>query len=105
MAKTTTVTVTDDLDGSKNAEEVSFSFEGASWTIDLSAKNKAALEKALKPYMDAGAKVGGRRKSASSKSGRSDLADVRAWAKKNGHEVSERGRVPKAVLTAYDAAR
>ena len=47
MATQTTVTVTDDLDGSANAKAVTFSLNGESWTIDLSAKNRAALEKAL----------------------------------------------------------
>ena len=51
MARQTTVTVTDDLDGSANAQEVSFSLDGIAWTIDLSAKNRAALQKALKPYI------------------------------------------------------
>ncbi|MFV0375478.1 Lsr2 dimerization domain-containing protein, partial [Microbacterium sp.] len=33
-----------------------------------------------------------------------DYGPVREWAAKNGHTVSERGRVPAAVLAAYDAA-
>ena len=62
MARQTTVTVTDDLDGSANAKEVSFGLDGTSWTIDLSAKNRAALEKALKPYIAKapGSQPGGR---------------------------------------------
>ena len=46
IAKQTTVTILDDLDGSANAKEVSFSLDGRTWTIDLNAKNRAALEKA-----------------------------------------------------------
>ncbi|NNH23471.1 hypothetical protein HLB09_10285 [Pseudokineococcus marinus] len=34
---------------------------------------------------------------------RTDLDDVRAWARENGHEVAARGRVRQAVLDAYDA--
>jgi hypothetical protein len=30
-----------------------------------------------------------------------DLAAVRAWAREHGHQVSDRGRVPNAVLNAY----
>jgi hypothetical protein len=45
MARQTTVTVIDDLDGSANAKEVTFSLNGESWTIDLSAKNRNALER------------------------------------------------------------
>ena len=67
MATQTTVTVTDDLDGSANAKEVTFSLNGESWTIDLGAKNRAALEKALKPYIAKATKQGRRRPAASVK--------------------------------------
>ena len=109
MATQTTVTVTDDLDGSANAKEVTFSLNGESWTIDLSAKNRAALEKALKPYIAKATKQGRRRPAASVKrtarrAPRMDLAAVRDWAKRNGHQVSDRGRISAAVQQAYDAA-
>jgi hypothetical protein len=111
MAKTTIVQVSDDLDGSANASEVRFAFEGTEYAIDLSSKNRKNFEKALRPYIEAGTKVSGRgprtsRAARSKRSGASsvDLAAVRAWAKQNGHEVSDRGRLPKAVLDAYTAA-
>ena len=116
MARHTTVTVTDDLDGSANAKEVTFGWDGAWWTIDLSAKNRASLEKALKPYLAKATKQagraagsGGRRRTGSSASSRrggsrGDLAQVRAWARSNGHQVSDRGRISAAVQQAYDAA-
>lgn len=116
MARQTTVTVTDDLDGSANAKEVTFGWDGAWWSIDLSAKNRASLEKALKPYLAKatkqsarGARSGGARRTGSSPRSRSgssgrDLAAVRAWAKSNGHDVSDRGRISAAVQQAYDAA-
>lgn len=118
MAKTTIVQVSDDLDGSANASEVRFAFEGTEYAIDLSSKNRKVLEKALRPYVEAGTKVSGRRSAAtrsarakrsgnSGNSGNSaiDLAVVRAWAKENGHQVSDRGRLPKAVLDAYTASQ
>jgi hypothetical protein len=115
LAKTTIVQVSDDLDGSANAREVRFAFEGTEYTIDLSSKNRKALEKTLRPYIEAGTKVSGRRSGAtrsarakrSGNSGNSavDLAAVRAWAKENGHQVSDRGRLPKAVLDAYTASQ
>ncbi|MDQ2710334.1 MAG: Lsr2 family protein [Actinomycetota bacterium] len=109
MAKQTNVTVTDDLDGSANAKEVAFSFNGESWTIDLNAKNRAALEKALKPYIAKATKQGRRRAVSSSRkatgpASRTDLAAVRDWAKSNGHQVSNRGRISATVQQAYDAA-
>ena len=110
MAKQTTVSITDDLDGSTNAKEVSFSLNGRTWVIDLSAKNRAALEKALKPYIAKATEQSRRnrrgkavRSSARSKT-RTDLSTVRDWAKANGHKVSDRGRISAEVQKAYDAA-
>jgi len=110
MAKQTTVTITDDIDGSGNAKEVSFSLNGRSWVIDLNAKNRAALEKALKPYIAKATEQRGNsrrgkgvRKTSRARS-RHDLGAVREWAKANGHQVSDRGRISGAVQEAYDAA-
>jgi hypothetical protein len=110
MAKT--VVTTDDIDGSPNAETVTFSFDGRSFEIDLSKKSRTALEKALKPYIDAARPVGGR-SSRSSGNGRGrsrrsssvDLAAVRAWAAENGIAVSDRGRISTSVLEQYQAAQ
>ena len=109
MAKRTFTEITDDLDGSKDAQEFSFAYQGTEYTIDLGKKNAAAFEKALKPYLDAATKTsrrGASARSARSKSGDTgrDLNAVRAWAKEAGIEVSDRGRVAKSVLDQYDAA-
>jgi hypothetical protein len=109
VAKTIITQVTDDIDGSRNAETVSFSLGDQQYTIDLSSKNRARLEAALKPYISAATKVNARsqRRTATSRPRRTasragvDLAAVRAWAADNGYQVSNRGRVPKAVLEAY----
>ena len=42
MAKNVSVIVTDDLDGSENAETVSFGFDGVTYEIDLAKKNRAS---------------------------------------------------------------
>jgi hypothetical protein len=112
MAKTTIIQVSDDLDGSANASEVRFAFEGTEYTIDLSSKNRRAFEKVLRPYIEAGTKVSGRRTGAgrSIRSKRAsdasvDLTAVRAWARENGHQVSDRGRLSQTVLDAYSASR
>lgn len=108
MAKKTTVTIVDDLDPSKAADEtVKFGLDGATYEIDLSATNAAGLRKVLEKYVTAGtlvAKERRRRGSASRGDGQPSAA-IRAWAKENGQEVSERGRVPAAVQRAYDAAQ
>ena len=110
MAKT--VITTDDLDGSSNAQEVTFSYQGRSYSIDLGKKNQAAFEKVLKPYVDAAQKTSSRSGSPAQKGGRRrataasklDLAAIRAWANANGHEVSSRGRVSNVVIEAYNNA-
>lgn len=103
--KTTHTVITDDIDGSADAESYSFAFNGAEYSIDLGPKNAAKLEKALAPFIEKASRTGGRRRpGGGSGAKRQDLAAVREWARKNKHDVSERGRVPKAVLDAYDAA-
>jgi hypothetical protein len=110
VAKTTVTQITDDLDGSKDATEVAFSFDGVDYTIDLSKKNAAAMTKALKPYIDAATKVSGRgnrarrTKTSRTTAPRKDLAAVREWARGQGIDVSDRGRVPASVVEQYDAA-
>lgn len=112
MARTTITQITDDLDGSRNAEEVAFSFMGVDYTIDLAKKNRAAFEKAMRPYIEAGTRVS-RRKSTRAKAKKAttpqavnlDLKAVRSWGRENGFEVSDRGRVPGALITAYKSAQ
>ncbi len=108
MAKRTitTIELTDDVDGGKAERTIAFGYDGANYEIDLSKKNATAFEKMMRPYVDAARKVGrggvrrGRRASAPAR----DLSAVREWARANGHAVSDRGRVPAAVLEAYDSA-
>ncbi|WP_310648871.1 Lsr2 family protein [Curtobacterium sp. ME12] len=88
---------------------VSFSFDGNHYEIDLSGDNADALHEAFSDYVAAARKVNGRqtRKNLGSapKRGNSDeLAKIREWANSNGHEVSGRGRISRAIRDAYDAA-
>ena len=109
MAKTTVTSVTDDIDGSANAETLTFGYSGAAYEIDLSKKNAAALDKLLKPYIDAARKVSGTNKRSAAKGRirrpvKLDLGAVRAWATDNGFTVAERGRISADVIEAYNAA-
>lgn len=105
----TTTEFTDDLDGGKAEGTVAFSYDGQNYEIDLSKKNRTAFEKALKPYVDAGRKgrpAGRTSRSTGSRrtSSRRDLGAIREWARANGHQVSDRGRIAQEVQDAYDAA-
>jgi hypothetical protein len=101
----------DDLDGSEipdgGGERVEFALRGVSYQIDLSTANIAKLDKALKPYIDSAAKVGGtraRRVKATGKASKEQLSAIREWARKNGHEVSDRGRIKSEIVQAFEAA-
>jgi hypothetical protein len=110
VAQRTTVVVTDDLDGSEGADTVTFAFEGIEYEVDLSQSNAKKLKKALGPYISAARKTGGRRSSgrrssaASGRASRSDTAAIREWARSQGLQVSERGRVPQSLRDQYTAA-
>lgn len=94
--------VVDDIDGSEDAREVTFSLDGETWRIDLSEENRQRLRAALGEFIEAGVKVSGVR--SRSTSSPMDLAAVRTWARGNGYEVSDRGRIPKQIMEAYAAA-
>jgi hypothetical protein len=106
MAKTTVVTITDDIDGSEGAETVTFSFGGQNYEIDLSKKNLDAFKNGLQPFIDSGRRVGrsGTVRTARGRTSRKDSSAIRAWAAEQGLAVSERGRIPAAVVAKYEAA-
>jgi hypothetical protein len=113
MATETITRLIDDLDGSEAQRTVSFAWDGRAYEVDLSRKNLAAFEKTMKPYLAAARSArattarssGRRRPAATSARRRRDLQAIREWARRNGHEVSDRGRVSDAVIEAYEAAQ
>ena len=116
MARKVQVILSDDLDDSIPADEtVSFALDGTTYEIDLSDKNAQELRDAFSRYVQAARKVGrgsgrasgGGRSRATGGGGRMDREQagaIRDWARKNGHAVSDRGRIPASVVEAYEAA-
>ena len=109
MAQKVQVILTDDLDGGEADESVQFAIDGVSYEIDLSEANAEALREALAPYLEAARRVGGRssRRSTAARPAageRTDLSDLRSWAREHGYQVSDRGRVSSEVRSAYEAA-
>ncbi|SHJ16773.1 Lsr2 protein [Tessaracoccus bendigoensis DSM 12906] len=105
MAREIRVFLKDDLDGSDATQTVEFALSGTAYTIDLSDDNAARLEEVLRPYIENGEKVKPQRGRGSAPKGRrSGTAEIRIWARDNGYEVSDRGRIPADVLAAYEAA-
>jgi hypothetical protein len=110
MARQTTITLVDDLDGVEADEQVEFSVDGRSYEIDLSAVNAGRLRDALAPFVSAARRTGTRRGApigaapSRPSSGRAQNQAIREWAIAQGMKVSERGRIPTNVLTAYHSA-
>ena len=114
MAQQTTVRFVDDLDGSEAVGTVTFSLENRAYEIDLSDENTDKLHEALAPFVEHARQIAGgsgrgrgRRQPAAEKhtrSSREETQAIREWARQNGHQVSDRGRIPKSVIEAYQTA-
>lgn len=104
MVTKKSVIISDDIDGSGNAETVTFGINGTAYEIDLAPKNLAKLEKALAPYVEAGRRISARsRRPVARRATGHDNAAIRAWAKSKGLKVSERGRISADVIGQYEA--
>lgn len=115
MARRIVHQLVDDLDGTVlevgEGETVLFSLDGSAYEIDLTDENASALRAAFAPYVAAARPIGSSRSSGGAggqrkrrRAGQQDYSAIREWAKQNGHQVSERGRVPASVIEAYEAA-
>ena len=118
MAQQTTVRFIDDLDGSDAVGTVTFALDNRAYEIDLSDENTDKLHEALAPFIEAARQIGrgsgrgsgrggGQRQPAAEKRPRSNREEthaIREWARQNGHQVNDRGRIPKTVIEAYQAA-
>ncbi|MFC8584796.1 histone-like nucleoid-structuring protein Lsr2 [Streptomyces sp. NPDC003444] len=109
MAQKVQVLLVDDLDGVEADETVTFALDGKTYEIDLTTANAEKLRGLLEPYTKSGRRTGGRAaaprgKGRAATGGSADTAKIRAWAKENGHDVNDRGRVPAKVKAAYEDA-
>ena len=111
MAQKIQTLLIDDLDGKEAESTVRFGLDGAEYEIDLSAKNAEALRKALEPYVSAARRASGVVARRPGRSGRRaataagpDSTAVREWAKAQGIEVKDRGRVPAELVVKFRAA-
>ncbi|MFX0591328.1 histone-like nucleoid-structuring protein Lsr2 [Melissospora conviva] len=112
MAKQIIHKLVDDLDGGDADETVKFALDGVQYEIDLSEKNAGKLRELFDPYIQAGSKVGrggvvvgGRaaRGRGSAAADREQNKAIRAWAKKEGRDISDRGRIPQEIVDEYHA--
>jgi Lsr2 len=110
MAQKVQTLFIDDIDGGEAEGTVRFGLDGADYEIDLSAAHSKALRKAAAKYIAAGRKVSGPARRRGQGSGRKNSgsgpspSEVREWAKAQGIEVRDRGRVPSELVVKFRAA-
>lgn len=109
MAQKIRVEVLCDLPHAKEtegSETILFGFAGTAYEIDACTKHAKELTEAMGPYVDCGRRSTGPRRVVRSRrrpAAGTDTAEIRAWAKQAGHEISERGRIPQSIVREYEA--
>ena len=105
MARKTTVALEDDVDGGPAEETLRFGIDAAEYEIDLSATNASRFRRQMEPFIEHARKTAQKsRRSNRTTASRKRSSEVRAWARKQGIEVSDRGRMPASVIAQYEAA-
>ncbi|MBR7742691.1 Lsr2 family protein [Phycicoccus sp. BSK3Z-2] len=110
MAKKVQVLLVDDVDKESSADEtVTFALDGISYEIDLTSENASKLRDDLAVWIGHAERTGGRRSSGGGsknggRSARRDVSQIRQWARDNGYDISERGRISTEVQEAYEKA-
>ena len=101
----------DDIDGGEAEGTVRFALDGAEYEIDLSAKHSEELRSALGKYVSHARKVGGAPRRAGRVAGKGskgagavNTTEIRNWARENGYDIKDRGRVPADLVAKYQAA-
>ena len=115
MAQKVQTILIDDIDSSEAQETVTFSLDGKDYEIDLTTAHATELRDSLAKFVDASRKIGRNGQTAGAKrSGRKapvaadatpNPAEVREWAKSQGIEVSDRGRVANELVVKFQAAK
>jgi hypothetical protein len=98
----------DDIDGGPAEGTVRFGLDGTDYEIDLSTEHSEKLHKVLAAYVTHARKAGGtarRGPRGRRGAGPLDTRKIREWARAEGIDIKERGRVPAGVIEKYKAAR
>ncbi|WP_053735082.1 Lsr2 family protein [Nocardia sp. NRRL S-836] len=114
MAQKVFVQLIDDLDGTASAdvEAVSFGLDGVAYDIDLNPDNASRLRDCLADFVASARRTKARPKKAGAitrtvvaeSRSKEQTQAIRAWARSNGHELSDRGRIPTHVIEEFEKA-
>ena len=109
MAQKIQTLLIDDLDSSQADGTVRFGLDGTDYEIDLNAEHTQQLRDALARYVGAARRTSGSTRRPS-RTGRTPQAnglnttEVREWAKAQGIDVKDRGRIPAELIVKFKAA-
>jgi hypothetical protein len=108
MAQKVQTLFIDDIDGGNAEGTVRFALDGTEYEIDLSARHSKELRSALGKYVTHARKAGGsaRRGGRAGRGARPapNTTEIRNWARSNGYDIKDRGRVPADLVAKYQAA-
>ena len=106
MAQQVSVLLLCDLHGGdvEAVETVSFGVGNSLYEIDVCAADAKELRSKLEPFIEhARRRTGGSaRRPGRRAADRAHTAEIRSWAKEQGYQISERGRIPASVVTEYE---
>jgi hypothetical protein len=112
VAQKITTLFIDDIDGGAAEGTVRFALDGTEYEIDLNSKHSEELRSALGKYVTHARKVGGAARRAGRVAGRAgrgassalNTTEIRNWARENGYDIKDRGRVPADLVAKYQTA-
>jgi hypothetical protein len=86
---------------------LTFGIDGQEYEIDLCAKHSERLAEAMGKFAEHARKAAmrGTRRRRRTSANRQRSAEIRAWAKRTGLDVSDRGRIPGHVLAGFETTR
>lgn len=101
--------VVDDLDGTKPAQTLRFGINGTEYEIDLAEHNAREFFEKFDCYIKAGRRVSGRSRGGHngrrSEARHQRLQAARVWLRDRGHDIADRGRIPRRLLDEFEAAQ
>jgi hypothetical protein len=112
MAQKITTLFIDDIDGGTAEGTVRFALDGTEYEIDLNAKHSEELRSSLGKYVTHARKTGGAARRGGRVAGRTsrgtgpvlNTTEIRNWARENGYDIKDRGRLPADLVAKYEAA-
>lgn len=109
MARKLIEHIYDDLDGTlitnpNDGRTVTFTIDRATYEIDLTTAHAEELKTNLQPFIKAARKIRQPQPARRTQRSKEKLDEIREWARANGHQLSDRGRIPYTIEDAYNQA-